>query len=145
MSFDTSNYPTVRGTIGVLERQEIEYEDLNTDRREPLLDFLMKLRLANALGPSLFCVKLFKTLGGNAGAVAGIINDLYARGVAFTREERVAFVFWFTELETELDAVAFDYVFRRLPVPLTERYKRGGLNVVRDLNTGMSGDESLTA
>jgi hypothetical protein len=145
MSFDTSSFPTVRGTIAVLERQEIEYEDLKTERREPLLDFMIKLKQSDSLGPSMFCVKLFKTLGGNPAAVAGIINDLYARGVELSREERVQFLLWFIEQETKLDEVTFDYIFRRLPKSLTQKYARGGLRAVRDLLPDQDGSESLTA
>jgi hypothetical protein len=106
---------------------------------------MIKLKQSDSLGPSMFCVKLFKTLGGNAAAVAGIINDLYARGIELSREERVQFLLWFIEQETKLDEVTFDYIFRRLPKSLTQKYARGGLRAVRDLLPDQDGNESLTA
>ena len=47
----TAQFPTVKRTIIVLERKEIEYEELPSDQKEPLLDFMMKLRTAESLGP----------------------------------------------------------------------------------------------
>lgn len=131
----TAQFPTVKGTLGVLERREIEYEDLSGDRKEPLLDFLMQLRIAETLGPlgpGIFCVKLFRTMGGNASAVVGIINDLYARGVEFIQSERVQFVMWLAEQEAALDATTFDYICRRLPAPLMAHFRAGSRAMVRD-------------
>lgn len=132
----TAQFPTVKGTIALLERREIEYEELKDERKEPLLDFFMRLRTADTLGPmgpGLFCVKLFKTLGGNPAAVVGIINDLYARQVEFVQSERIQFVMWLADQELKLDATIFDYICCRLPAPLMAHFRAGSKAMVKDV------------
>lgn len=140
-SFDTGRYPTVRGTLEALRKQEIEYEDLKDERKEPFLEFFMRLREADV-----FSAKLYHNeLRANPAAVVGIINDLYARGVEFEKAERLQFIMWLTEQQAKMDVTTFNFIFRRLPATLTEKFLNGADRMIRDAKRGSSGREGKSA
>ena len=148
-TFDTTRFPTVRGTLEALRKGVIEYEDLKDERKDPLLEFLIGSHVS--MGPAPVCRLLFEDLASNPGAVAGIICDLYMRATPdgkpfeFVQHQRLKFLLWATEQKAKLDVTTFDYIFRQLPASLTERFDNGTGRMVRDAKRGTSGREGKSA